>query len=292
MTHSTNKRHAKIKNVLEQLYTKYNHRRVIKPDPLQFVYQYSRKADMEIAALLSSALAYGRVEQIEKSLIKLFALMGTSPYEFVKNFGRPERKKLRLFKHRFTSGSHISDLLEILKKVLEATTSIEDFFLRGYNETDKNIIPALTNFCTALLNIYTVEHKAPADRGLRFLLANPANASPCKRLNLFLRWMVRSDEVDPGLWNSIDKAKLIVPIDIHMSRLCKILGLYDRETISLAVALEITESFAKIVPDDPVKYDFALSRIGIIDNCTGKYREKCEMCELFEFCFDAENKQK
>jgi uncharacterized protein (TIGR02757 family) len=96
--------------------------------------------------------------------------------------------------------------------------------------------------------------------------------------------MVRDDDVDTGLWKSIEKARLIVPIDVHMGRLCKILGLYDRRTVSLSAAAEITESFAEIEPADPVKYDFALSRIGILENCTGRRRKACEFCELFGFC--------
>jgi uncharacterized protein (TIGR02757 family) len=126
-------------------------------------------------------------------------------------------------------------------------------------------------------------------RGFQFLLASPANGSVCKRLNMFLRWMVRSDDVDPGLWKSIDKTKLIVPVDVHMARLCKILGLYKRKTVTLKAAIEITESFRKIEPADPVKYDFALSRIGIIENCTGKKRLECKNCELFEFCNKAKS---
>jgi len=96
--------------------------------------------------------------------------------------------------------------------------------------------------------------------------------------------MVRDDDVDAGLWKSIDKAKLIVPVDVHMSRLCKILGLYNRKTVSLSAAIEITESFAEIEPADPVKYDFALSRIGILESCNGRRRKGCEFCELFGFC--------
>jgi endonuclease III len=97
--------------------------------------------------------------------------------------------------------------------------------------------------------------------------------------------MVRKDQVDPGLWKSIDKAKLIVPLDVHMARLCRILGLYHQKTPSLAAALKITESFLEIHPPDPVKYDFALSRIGIVEGCTGKYNVICKRCKLMELCW-------
>jgi len=279
-----NKRLVIIKDVLEKLYNKYNHRHLIKPDPLQFVYRYDNPSDMEVTALLAADLAYGRVEQIQKSLTNLFERMGESPYAFVRGFGKAEQKKLSGFKHRFTTDQDISDLLMLLKKVLNRYAGIEEFFIQGYNPDDRNIIPALSKFCNSLLDMYAAEHDGKTSRGLKYLLVNSAKGSACKRLNLFLRWMVRNDDIDTGLWKGIDKAKLIVPVDVHMGRLCKILGLYNRKAVSLATAIKITEGFAEIEPADPVKYDFALSRIGILGDCNGQYRNTCESCELLGFC--------
>lgn len=273
-----------IRNILERLYKRYNHRQLISPDPLQFLYRYSDPADVEITGFLASALAYGRVEQIEKSLDNLLGRMGDSPYEFVANFDKNKRRKLRDFKHRFTTGDDISDLLVLFRTIISRCGSIEQYFVRDYNPGDKNIIPALSKFCNSLLDIYAAGHKGQDSHGLKYLLVSPEDGSACKRLNLFLRWMVRDDDVDKGLWKSIDKAKLVVPVDVHMSRLCKVLGLYARKTVSLSAAVEITESFAEIEPADPVKYDFALSRIGIVENCNGRRRKGCEFCELFRFC--------
>jgi len=273
-----------IKDVLERLYARYNHRDLIKPDPLQFVYRYDNPSDMEVVAFLAADLAYGRVEQIQNSLTYLFGRMGESPYEFVRGFGKVEQKKLSGFKHRFTTNQDISDLLMLLKKVLYRYACIEEFFIQGYNPVDRNIVPALSKFCNSLLDMYAAEHNGNISRGLKYLLVNPAKGSACKRLNLFLRWMVRDDDVDTGLWKSIDKAKLIVPVDVHMGRLCKILGLYNRKAVSLATAIKITKGFAEIEPADPVKYDFALSRVGIVENCNGRFHPKCEGCELFVFC--------
>jgi uncharacterized protein (TIGR02757 family) len=278
------KRCAKIKDVLKKLYVKYNHRRFIKPDPLQFIYQYSNRLDMEVAGFLAAELAYGRVQQIEKSLTNLFGRMGESPFQFIRKFDDQKRAKLKDFRHRFTAGDDISNLLELLRDVFDEFGSIENFFLRGYNPGDKNIIPALSKFCDSLLEMYAKAHNGRVPRGLSYLLPRPTSGSACKRLNLFLRWMVRNDDVDAGLWKSIDKTRLIVPVDVHMGRLCRILGLYDRKTVSLATAVKITESFIEIEPADPVKYDFALSRVGILGNCDGNYRLRCEDCELFEFC--------
>ena len=282
------KKFIKIKDVLEKLYAKYNHHRFIPPDPLQFVYWYSNRADREIAGFLAALLAYGRVQQIEKDLTDLLLRMGSNPYEFVMSFDNNKRKRLESFRHRFNTGDDISDLLEILKIALGKYGNIEKIFVQGYNQADKNIIPALSMFCDLLLGIYAENHSGKAAKGLNYLLSRPQAGSACKRLNLFLRWMVRDDQVDTGLWKSIDKAKLIVPVDVHMGRLCRILGFYSRKTVSLSTALEITDSFSKIEPSDPVKYDFALSRIGIVENCTGRQRDECVNCELFGFCFGLE----
>lgn len=283
------KQFRQIKNVLEKLYGKYNRRSLIKPDPLQFVYRYSRRADMEVAAFLAASLAYGRVQQIEKSLTDLFGRMGNSPSEYVRNLDGKQRKELKGFKHRFTDGDNILDLLRLLQIVLNRFGSIEEFFVQGYESSDENIIPALSRFCDSLTRMYIAEHNTEPARGLKYLLASPNQGSACKRLNLFLRWMVRDDDVDTGLWKSVDKARLVVPVDVHISRLCRILGFCNRKTISLSGALEITDSFRQIEPDDPVKYDFALSRIGIVENCSGRFRPECRGCELYGFCLKREN---
>ena len=265
-----------LKNILERLYSRYNHQKFIPPDPLQFVYRYKNKADMEIAGFLSALFAYGAVEQIEKFVTALFGKMGSSPAGFIRNFSAKDKKLFKSLKYRFNTGEDIIKLFEILKKVLIRHGSLEKLFLAGYNDSDKNIIPAAAKFIQAL--------NCKGSRGLKFLLSDPANGGTCKRLLLFLRWMVRKDEVDAGLWKKIDKTKLVVPVDVHMGRLSRILGLYKRKTINLKTAIEITEGFAAICPQDPVKYDFALCRIGILENCTGRKNRHCPDCELFELC--------
>lgn len=277
---SANVRHDdRLHQILESLYKKYNRFELIKPDPLQFVYRFDKPADMEIAGFLAAALAYGRVEQIQRSVDNLLARMGNNPFDFVINFKSSSAKSLIGFKHRFNTADDICDLCSILKNILRKYESLENCFAVHLKPDDADIINALSGFVNTLLRqIKTVS------KGLNYLLSNPANGSPCKRLNMFLRWMVRDDDVDAGLWKSINKSLLIVPIDTHMTRLCKILGLYERKTVSLTTAVEITNNFAKLEPDDPVKYDFAISRIGIIEDCTGRYRPKCEDCEVIEFC--------
>ncbi|MGA2916468.1 MAG: TIGR02757 family protein [Sedimentisphaerales bacterium] len=269
-----------LKNILEGLYRKYSHKKFILPDPLQFVYHYKKKGDMEIAGFLAACFAYGAVEQIEKFLTALLGKMGESPARFIKTFSAKDRVLFKSLKYRFNTSQDIVNLLEILNKVLIRYGSLENLFLNGYSSSNKNIIPAAEKFIKNLFKI----HNKKVSRGLKFLLSDPAKGGTSKRLFLFLRWMVRKDQIDTGLWKKIDKAKLIVPVDVHIGRLSKILGLHNRKTISLKAAVEITEGFKKICPQDPVKYDFALCRIGILENCTGRQNKYCPDCELRKFC--------
>lgn len=274
-----------LKDLLERLYARYNHSLFIPPDPLQFVYQYTDPADREVVAFLASGLAYGRVEQIARSCRNLLVRMGTGPADFVRSFRPSHRRHLNGFKHRFTTGDDVADLLEVLGWAIRETGSLEAFFLRGYRPTDQTIVPGLDRFCASLLDRFASQHDGRSSPGLQYLLARPTAGSACKRLNLFLRWMVRKDDVDPGPWTAVNRSKLVVPMDVHMGRLCRILGLYDRKTVSLSTALQVTARFAEISPDDPVRYDFALSRIGILEDCTGKQRPQCRGCEIEPFCF-------
>ncbi|MGE5293870.1 MAG: TIGR02757 family protein [Solirubrobacterales bacterium] len=289
MTARTAEKHAiptsVLRDILDRVYERYNRREFIGSDPLQFVYQYTDSRDREIVAFLSSALAYGRVPQIQRSLAQLFDRMDGSPYEFTARFNERGRARLRGFKHRFTTGDDIADLLGLFRRVLDDCGSLEAFFLQGYREEHANILPALSGFCESLIRMNADSRgRARNFPGLSYLLASPSRGSACKRLNLFLRWMVRRDEVDVGLWKSVDKAKLIVPVDVHMCRLSRILGFHDSKAATLATALKITEAFARIEPADPVKYDFALSRIGIVEDCDGRPQAHCDCCELGDLC--------
>lgn len=273
-----------LRDVLNRVYARYNHREFVPPDPLQFVYRFPDRRDAEIAAFLASALAYGRVRQIERSLTELFDRMDGSPHEYTMNLCDAGRARMRPFKHRFTTGSDIIDLIDLFHRILDEYGDLESFFLRGYRPEHPNVLPALSVFCDSLCERYADAHDGHVSFGLSYLLASPSRGSASKRLHLFLRWMVRYDEVDPGLWRRVDKSKLIVPIDVHMARLCRILGLHDDKTTTGRTAVKITEGFSKIEPADPAKYDFALSRIGILENCTGCPRPECAYCELTEVC--------
>ena len=253
-----------LKRFLVGLYRRYNSRKYISHDPLRFACRYERREDAEIAALLAAVLAYGRVGQISNSLEKLFAITGDSPYDFTMNFGQAEEAKLVDFRHRFNSGGDMADLFRVLKVALKDKGSLEDIFVESYRPADTNTVGALTGFVHSLLNIHSQETGCEPSAGLKYLLSDPKKNSPCKRLHLFLRWVVRDDAVDLGLWKKVSKADLLIPMDVHMSRITGVLNFHDHKSISIRTAVLATAGFAEICPEDPVKYDFVLCRIGML----------------------------
>ncbi|MCF7973390.1 MAG: TIGR02757 family protein [Phycisphaerae bacterium] len=271
----------RTKGLLDGLYSTYNRFDRIAPDPLQFVYRYSAFEDQEIVGFLSAALAYGRVAQIQKSLTDLLARMGPSPHAFVRELRDTDLTRLRSFKHRFNTGHDLFHLFKSLRPLLREYGSLEQVFLAGYDDHQPDIVPALVNFRQRLLSGVESRHR---QSGVLYLLADPQKGSPVKRLNLFLRWMVRDDDVDAGLWKQVNPAKLVVPMDVHMSRLCRMIGFHTQNQVSLDTARQVTRRFAEMCPEDPVKYDFAMSRLGIVEQCKGEACAHCPGCELQTLC--------
>jgi uncharacterized protein (TIGR02757 family) len=242
---------------LNRWYDQYNRREYVHPDPVEFLYSYPDRKDREIAGLIAASLAYGRVNQILKSVSVVLAGMGRSPYDYLKITSESRLcERYRCFVHRFATGEHLSALLIGLKRMIQEFGSVYDCFLAGYSPSDETVLSALTVFTGRF--IHPSGQKTPGH-----LIASPAKKSACKRLNLFLRWMVRQDAVDPGGWDDIHASKLVVPLDIHMFRMSRTLGLTCRNQASLPTALEITEKFKIWVPQDPVRFDFTLTRFGI-----------------------------
>ena len=245
-----------IKTQLERLYERYNRRQWVHPDPLEFLYEYSGQGDREVMGVIASSLAYGRVCQILKSVDKVRERMGPSPHRFVMEATSSSlRTTFRHFKHRFTSGEELAMLLEGLGHVISRYGSLYNCFLSGFSEEHRDILPALS----ALVRALSLRFRGRCNS----LLPSPEKGSACKRLNLFMRWMVRRDRVDPGGWYDISPEKLIVPLDTHMHRIGLSLGLTRRKNADMRTALEITRAFRSIAPEDPVRYDFALTRFGI-----------------------------
>lgn len=238
------------------MYEKYNHRQYVHPDPVEFLYHHALPEDREIVGFLASSLAYGRVQQIHNSVSRVLKVMGASPLHFLLNTPWGVlRKLLAGFSHRFATGDNLAALLTGAGSLVARHGSLQAAFLSGHSENDDNVLPALTQFAAAILAA------APADPG--HLLPLPARGSACKRLNLFLRWMVRRDTVDPGGWHGVPTSHLIVPLDTHMHRIGIKLGFTNRKQGNMVTALEVTNCFKTLAPEDPVRYDFILTRLGV-----------------------------
>lgn len=241
---------------LERLYHTYNGRAWVHPDPLEFLYNYPDLCDREIVALIASSLAYGRVTQILRSVAGVLGKMGPSPCEFLERATSGSlRKNFRGFQHRFTTSGELVQMLLGVQEVIKRHGSIYQCFLYHLNAADQTVLTALSALA--------VELAGPFGGACNSLVPLPQRGSACKRLHLFLRWMVRRDQVDPGGWSKVPASKLIIPLDTHMYRISFRLGLTKRRQPNLRTALEVTEAFREISPSDPVRYDFALSRLGI-----------------------------
>lgn len=281
---------ALLKRRLNRLVKAYD-REFLSSDPLYYLHEFSSSADREIVGLIASSLAYGRVAGIKKSIEKVLAVMEGDPTGFVLNF-RPhvEGRLFKGFRHRFNVGDDISCLLYFARQMIERSGSIGGFFMRGYAPDDKNIREALLTFTAGVLALDSApvygSGRLPDKAGVRFFFPSPLGGSPCKRLNLYLRWMVRhADGIDFGIWGDVSPSKLIVPLDTHIARISVNLGLTRRKSRDWKMAEEITESLKGLDPEDPIKYDFALCRLGILDMCPNRVdRLKCSGCLLRDIC--------
>ncbi len=244
------------KERLENLYEKYNRPEFIDPDPLAFLYHYQDTRDREIVGLLASCLAYGRVELIMNTVEQVLRGLGDHPFQWIRGAGKDDIRALtRGFVYRFARDTHLAALLLGIRQVLRDFGSLEACFYNGMKTSvhGDTIIGGLAHLRTCLDSGKQAGH----------LLADPLKKSACKRSCLFLRWMIRKDRVDPGGWDASLAKDLIVPLDTHMFAIGKLLGFTHRNTQDMKTAIEITRGFGKMVPEDPVKYDFCLTRFGI-----------------------------
>jgi uncharacterized protein (TIGR02757 family) len=245
-----------LRQLLDDIYRKYHHRRFVHPDPLEFLYSYEDIRDREIAGLIASSLAYGRVAQILKSVDSILSLMGPSPYDYIMNTDTMRlRERFSFFKHRFTPGEEIVCLLSAAREMIASRGSLNAAFLEGYDDDHPSVLYAMLAFSEKINRL--------SSNSCCSLMPSHEGKSAFKRLNLYLRWMVRSDDVDPGGWEGIPASRLLVPLDIHMSRMSAMLGLTSRKQSDIKTVLEVTEHLKKIDKNDPIRYDFALTRIGI-----------------------------
>ena len=272
---------------LDDLYRSFDHV-TSATDPVHIVRRFTSPADREIVGFCAAALAFGRVASVLQSIESLLAVMGPHPAAFVRRFD-PAQERLRLepLVHRWISGRDLIALLIVLQRMLIEAGSIEAFFLQGDVATSPHVGPALDSFSTRALATdlrAAYGRRVPRQRGVAYFFPRPSAGSACKRLNLFLRWMVRRDEIDLGVWSKVSSARLVVPLDTHVIRLGRCLKLTRYTSPGWKMALDITNALRAFDSTDPVRFDFALCHVGMMNACGFQKPQGSAHCPLRGLC--------
>ena len=275
-----------LKGVLDRLYADFNCPDSA-TDPIQIVRRYERPADREVVGFLSAALAFGRVASVLQSVERLLSIVGDEPAAYVRRFdAHRDGAAFAHLGHRWTRGPDLVALVWLLSQMADRSGSIEAFFLDGYDPEAPDIEDALDRFSTRALGLdmKAAYGRVPRRPGVCYFFPRPAAGSACKRLNLFLRWMVRRDALDLGVWPHVSPAKLVVPLDTHVIRVGRCLGLTRYSSPGWAMARDITASLRRLDPDDPVKYDYALCHLGMMNACGFSRAQADADCPLRGVC--------
>jgi len=231
-------------------------------DPIQIVRRHTRDDDREVVGFVAASLAFGRVMSVLQSIERVLAVMGPEPAAYVRRFdARRDGAQFDGIVHRWIRSRDIVALVCLMRQMIDRSGSIEGFFLEGYDAAADDVESALDGFSSSAMSIdRRAVRRAP---GARYFFPRPSKGSGCKRLNLFLRWMVRRDALDLGVWRRVSPSKLVVPLDTHVIRVGRCLRLTSYASPGWRMARDITASLRRLDPDDPVKYDYALCHLGM-----------------------------
>jgi uncharacterized protein (TIGR02757 family) len=277
-----------LKTILDAQYEAFNVEESA-TDPVQFVHRASPDpADREIVGFVAAGLAFGRVASVMASVGRVAEVMGLHPARYVRAFDpRRDARALTPIVHRWIRGADLVALFLVLQAMLREHGSIEGAFAAGHDPGAADVGPALDAFAAQACAVDVrpaYGREIPARAGYRYFFARPSGGSACKRLNLFLRWMVRRDAVDPGGWTRVSRRQLVVPLDTHIIRLGRCLGLTRQSTPGWKMAAEITAALRRLDPVDPVRYDFALCHLGMMKACRYGVARSHPGCPLAGFC--------
>ncbi len=250
-----------LQSFLNEAVRQYNTSGFIADDPISIPHRFSRLQDREITGFWTATLAWGQRKTIIQSANRLIDLMDGAPYDFIVHHTEEDRKRFLDFKHRTFQATDTLWFLEFLQQFYRQNVSLEQAFARHLTPGDKTVEPALTGFHRDFFDLPYAPERT------RKHVATPERGSTCKRLNMFLRWMVRRDAagVDFGVWKAISPAQLLMPLDVHVERVARRMGLLHRKQTDWRAVLELTENLRTFDPDDPVKYDFALFGLGVLE---------------------------
>ncbi len=245
------------KNEIDNLAKEYENTDFIKDDPIQFPHRFSTPKDIEIAGFISSLVAYGSRKVFIKKLDSLFEIAQNEPLNFILNF---EPKLLGNFNYRFGKPNDFAEIFSIMKELYEHDGGLSELFKYSYKKfgtlTDFNFFKTITDYFYSRV-------KNDVGQGFYFMIPNPENGGAMKRMNMFLRWMVRKPPVDFGIWDFIPTAELLIPLDVHVARISREMGLLKRNSNDFKAVIELTEKLRQFDPNDPTKYDFATFGYGV-----------------------------
>jgi len=277
---------AGLRSALETLYLSFNADRVV-TDPIWIVHRYDRSDDREVVAFIAAALAFGRVQSVLNSIDGMLQVMGPSPAAFVRTF-EPARDRRRFdhLVHRWTKGADMAALVWVMHQMIREGGSIEGFFAAGLPADAVDVGEGLQSFSTRALALdqKAVYGRARPKPGVAYFFSRPSSGGACKRLNLFLRWMVRRDQVDLGVWTRVRAGQLIVPLDTHVIRVGQCLRLTKLKSPGWRMAADITTSLRALDPVDPVKFDFSICHLGMMNACGFGKQQGDSQCPLKGCC--------
>ena len=276
----------RLKPELDRLYAGFNHPDSA-TDPIHIVRRFTRNDDREIVGFIAAALAFGRVSSVLQSIERVLAVMGPAPAAYVRGFDpRRHGPAFAGIVHRWTREADIVAMLWLMRQMLGRAGSIEGFFLEGYDGGADDIAEALDSFSTRAmaLDLEAAYGRVPKRPGVCYFFPRPSAGSGCKRLNLFLRWMVRRDALDLGVWTGVSPAKLIVPLDTHVIRVGRCLRLTTYASPGWRMARDITASLRRVDAQDPVKYDFSICHLGMMNACGLGRPQADSQCPLRGIC--------
>ena len=256
--------HCALHQRLETLYARFNRPEHIDPDPLAVALEHPAPADLEVAGLVAASLAFGGVRQIMSSVRAALAPFPHPARDLAASTPARIHRNCSGFRHRYAGGEALAGLLLGIRAVLRGHGSLEAAFLDGMRPDDGDSTASLAHFMKLL--------RAGSGTEKNYLLPVPELGSACKRMHLYLRWMARRDAVDPGPWRGVPPSLLVMPVDLHIHRIALALGFTRRRQADLKTALEITGMFRWMAPEDPVRYDFCLTRAGMAGLDLGELR--------------------
>ena len=267
---------TELKTALDRLYDSFN-----APDsafdPVQVVQRYPRLEDREIVGFVASAVAFGRVASVVNSTNAICEVLGKRPAQLLAKFNPDVHgRRLRPLVHRWTRGDDFVALLWILRAFIKEHGSLESAFAAGVAADDVDVGPGIESLSTRARQVDLAPAygsrgaalEGPRAPGVFYFFPRPSSGSACKRMNLYLRWMIRRDGVDPGGWTAVPSSKLVIPLDTHIIRVGRCLKLTRYQSPGWKMAADITASLRKLDPDDPVKYDFSLCHLGMMGGCS------------------------